>query len=154
MARISANPRDPRLNGNFRVGVRSAAAYVRLRRANDLTSESPRFVLKRADCELGGGAAVAEILPDPLLKPAASFTLSDVHKIMQEQLTIAPGIGPNDHSMAKTYATRVVGDDAGASRGFRQLLFVRHRNSIDNQHSYFGTILDAGTVRVGHVPRA
>ena len=134
--------------------VRSAVAYVRLRRANDFASESPRFVLKKADGELGAGAAVAEILPDPLLKPAASFTLSDMHKIMQEQLTIAPGIGPNDHSMAKAYATRVVGDDSGASRSLSQLGMVGQGNPIDHQHSYFGTILDAGAARVGHVPQA
>jgi len=103
---------------------------------------------------VGAIATVADILADPWFETAAAFALGDMHKIMQEQFAVAPGISPNNNSMAKTYATRVVGDDAGVPRGFSQLAILGHRNPIDHQHSDFGTILHAGETRVGHVPRA
>ena len=99
----------------------------------DFAGEPARFFFERAESELSAVAAIAEILIDPGFEAAAAFALRDVHEIVDEQFAIAPGIGPNDHGMAKAYATSVVREDAGATRGLSQLGTVGQGNTIHHQ---------------------
>lgn len=100
---------------------------------------------------MSGIVAVAEILFHPLLEAAAAFALRDVDEIMQNQFPIGPGIGADNERVAEAYATCVVRDYAGAPRGLRQLGVVRQRDTIDDQHFYPRTILDAGETGIGDV---
>ena len=114
-------------------------------------SKAPRFFFERADGELGAGVAVGEIFSDPRFEAAASFALSDMHELVDDQLAIAPTIGANDDAMADGYATRSVGNDLGVPRGRSQRLIIRQRNSIDDQHSDTGTILNANPTCIGRM---
>jgi len=117
----------------------------------DFASNPPRFLLERAEGELGAGTTFAEILPNERLKAASSFTLSHVHELVQDQLTIAPAIGSNDDSMTDGYPTRNVGNDMGAPRSLSQLLIVRQWNPIDHQHFDTGTILNPESTRISSI---
>ena len=132
-------------------GVRAGVPTRRVRSA-DFVSNPPRFVFERADGEFGARATVAEILLNERLKATASFALSDVDELVQDQLAIAPAIGANDNPMADGRAARSVGDDMGAPRGVSELLVVRQRNSIDDQHFDPGTIPNADSMRISGVP--
>ena len=121
-------------------------------RIADFVSNPPRFVFERADSEVGARVTVAEILLNERLKAATSFTLSDVDELVQDQLAIAPAIGANDNPMADGRAARSVSDDMGAPRGLSELLVVRQRNSIDDQHFDSGTIPNPDSMRISGVP--
>ena len=101
----------------------------------ELVSNPARLFFKRTDTELGAMVSIVEVLADPLLEAATALALRNVNEIMQEQLTIAPGIGSNDNGMTKTDAARVVRDYAGPPRGLGQLLIIGQGNPIDDQHS-------------------
>lgn len=120
----------------------------------DFASSSARFFFERADGELGASVAIAKILLNPRFKAAAALALRDVHKIVQNQFPVAPGISADNERVAETYATCIGRDYAGASRGLRQLGVVGNRDSINNQRPDTGTILDAGQARIGGVPWA
>ncbi len=120
-------------------------------RGADFVSKAPRFFFETADGELGAGAAVAEIFPNPRFEAATSFALSDVHELMEDQLAIAPAISPNDDAMTDGYATRSIGNDLGVPRGLSQRLIIGQRNPIDDQHSDTGTILNADPTCVGRM---
>src|SRR6202043_4073764 len=107
---------------------------------------------ERTDGEVGARATVAEILLNERLKATTSFTLRDVDELMEDQLAIAPAIGANDNPMADGRAATSLGDDMGATRGLSQLRVVRQRNSIDDEHSYPGTIPNPDSMRIGGLP--
>jgi len=88
-----------------------------------------------------------------MLEAATLFTLRDVHQLVQEQLAITPGIGPNDNRVADGDAATGRGNDLGILRGRGQLCIVRQRNSIDDQHFDTGQILHADAARIGDLPR-
>jgi hypothetical protein len=115
-------------------------------------SNPPRFVFERADGEVGARATVAEILLKERLKATSSFTLSDVDELVQNQLAIAPAIGANDNPMADGHAATSVSDEVFVPRGLSELLVVRQRNSIYDQHFHPGTIPNADSMRISGVP--
>jgi len=120
-------------------------------RSADFASDPPRFLLERAEGKVGARATFAKILPNERLKAASSLTLSHVHELVQDQLTIAPAIGPNDDSMTDGYPARNIGNDMGAPRSLSQLLIVRQWNPIDDQYFDTGTILNAESTRIINV---
>jgi len=82
------------------------------------------------------------------------FTLRDVHQLVQQQLAITPGIGPNDNRVADGDAATGRGNDLSILRSRGQLCIVRQRNSIDDQHFDTGQILHADAARIGDLPRS
>lgn len=116
-------------------------------------SKSACFFFERSDTELDAGLTIVQILADPLFETATAFALRNVHKIVQEQFAIAPGIGANDDGMAKSDATRVRGNDLRTPRGLRQFAALRQRNSIDDQNSDALKIANPGKARIGLVLR-
>lgn len=117
----------------------------------DFASHPPCFLFEDAEGEAGTGLTVAEILPNPALKPAATFTLRDVNELMQEQLPVAPAIAANDDPMANGDAAGSVGDDEAAPGGFGQFCIIRERNAIDDQHFNPVSISNADPPRIGEV---
>src|SRR5438270_12389441 len=112
-------------------------------RAN-VAGQSASLLLEITNGEIRAIGAIGQILADPLLKSAAVLALRNVDKIMQNQFAIVPGIGPNDQSMTKAYATSVFRNDTGASRRRRQTFVIGQGNSIYHQDPDSGNFVHAG----------
>ena len=89
-----------------------------------------------------------------MLEVATLFTLRDVHQLVQEQLAITPGIGPNDNRVADGHAATGRGNDLGIPRRLGQVFVVRQRDPIDDEHFDTGTILHANAARIGDLLRS
>jgi hypothetical protein len=118
----------------------------------DFVSGRPRLVFERADREVGARLTVTEIVLNERLKPTASFTLRNVHELVQKQLAIAPAVGANDNPMADGYTAGSVSDDMGTACRLSQLFIVRQWNLIDNQDFHTGAILNTDSARIGGLP--
>src|SRR5437016_6811320 len=122
--------------------------------AANFVSDATRFFFERPSGEVRTIGAVAKILSDPLLEPAATFALRDVDEIVQNQFAIVPGVDADDKSMTKTHAARVFGQDAKAFRRLGQFQIFGKWNPIDHEDSHGGAVLDAGKFRIARVPGA
>ncbi len=123
-------------------------------RRADFTRDATRFIFQRANRKFRTTGTVAEILTAPLFEAAGTLALRDVHEIVQDQFTIVPRVDADNQGVSKANAARVFGNDADASRCFRQLRIFRQRNAIDHQHANTIAILHAGKARISAVPRA
>jgi len=128
--------------------------FFQLVRRADFASKSAGFFFETAEGELGAVVTVDKVSLNPMLEAAALFTLRDVHQLVEEQLAITPGIGPNDNRVADGDTAAGRGDDLGILRGRGQLCIVGERNSIDDQHFDTGGILHADAARIGDLPRS
>jgi hypothetical protein len=118
----------------------------------DFVSDPPGFFFERTDGEFGARVTVAKILLNEGLKAATSLTLSDVHELVQDQLTIPPAIGANDDPVTDCHAARSLGDNISLLCDLSELLIVRQRNVMDYQDFDTGTIMNTDSTRVGSVP--
>jgi hypothetical protein len=121
-----------------------------IRRA-DFAGESPSFFFEWADGEASGVETLAEILRNKWLETATAFALGDVDELMDEQLAIAPTIGPDNDPVADAGAARRGSDDVAAARDLRQPLIVRQRKSFHDQNPDARTIPNAGSTRISGV---
>ena len=128
--------------------------FFHLVRRADFASESAGFFFETADGELGAVVTVDKVSLNPMLEAATLFTLRDVHQLVEEQLAITPGIGPNDNRVADGDAATSRRNDLGIPRCLGQVFIVRQRNPIDDQHFYTGTILHADAARIDDLQRS
>ena len=110
--------------------------FYRFVRGANFAGEAASFLFEGADTEVRGAAAVDKVFGDERLESAAAFALSDVHQLMKKQLAVLPAIGADDDAVTKGDAARGVGDDLAAARGVGELLVVRERDAIDDQHAH------------------
>ena len=90
-------------------------------------------------------------IPPQMIPTPTALTLSDVHKLVQHQFAVLPGIRPDDDPMADRHTARRAGNDLGAPRGPGKFLIIRQRNPIDKQHPHPGHIRNAGSPRISHL---
>lgn len=122
-------------------------------RGADFAGDPARFLFEDAESEAGRGPAVEKILLNPLLQAAASLALRDMHKIVDEQLAVAPRFRANDEGVAESDATRFRGDDTSAPGCLSQFAAFRERNPFNEQNSNPLTIHHPGPARISQVLR-
>jgi hypothetical protein len=93
-------------------------------RGADIARYPPRFFFQRPDGEFFRLVTIKEIILNKGFETAAPLALGNVYQLMQNQLSITPGVGPDNDAVSNRYPTAGISDDLGVSSCLSQLFVI------------------------------